>query len=323
MTASTMSQTPEVTALLAAADRNEAKVKRAIYRRFKLAQSRLDPQRVAVMMAEGFTFEIPSRIDWAGLFKMPSLSTQLYRVGKAVDVAEVEALADELTKTFLATMVDAAGTASLDVSRFTLTNPYAIRAAQAQAGRLVSDISESTRRVINRTIIQALEGELTPQAAASVISRTIGLDARRAQAVVKFANNLDPELSDKRFQAAIDRYANRMLMDRAETIARTEIMEASNSGLEEQWREAIRTGLLDGSTASKVWVVTDDDRLCDECLGMDGQEVPVVNMFKYQYLDSSTDVSDIEDDAGAPGSEISVSPPLHPRCRCTMVLLNY
>lgn len=322
-----MSQPTEVTALLKVADSHLGHVKRAVYRRFKEAQAQLSPERVAALIAEGFIFEIPARIDWQGLFKMPSLSTQLYGVQKGVvDAAaeEVEALADDLTRTFLATMVDVATKASvLDVERFTLTNPYAIRAAQQQAGRLVVQISSSTRAVINRTIVQAMNGELTPQSAASVISRTIGLDARRAAAVTRYANNLDPMLSDERFQAAIDRYANRMLMDRAETIARTEIMEAANSGLEEQWREAMRTGLIDKATATKLWVVTDDDRLCDECLSMDGQEVPVVNMFLYSGLDANTDVSDIEDDSAAPGSEIEVNPPLHPRCRCTMVLVNY
>lgn len=323
-TASMTSTGPE--ALLAVADAHEAAVKRAIYRRFRAAQARLSPRRVATMMAEGFTYEIPSRIDWSGLFKMPSLSTQLYgRIYKDVDLDDihsVEALADDLTRTFLATMVDAAGTSVLDVSRFTLTNPYAIRAAQAQAGRLVLDISESTRRVINRTITQALMGELTPQGAARVISQTIGLDSRRAAAVVNYANNLDPMLSDTRFQSAIDRYARRMLMDRAETIARTEIMEASNMGLEEQWREGIRTGLLD-SSATKQWVCTADDRLCDECLSMDGQEVPVINLWLFDGRNRGQDVSDVEDDSAAPGSVINVSPPLHPRCRCTMVLVDY
>lgn len=317
--ASTMPPTPED--FLKTADRHLPPVRRAILSRFREAQRRLSPERIAVMMAEGFTFEIPAHIDWSGLFAMPTLSTRMY-AAKSVDL-EGTTLADDLAQTFLATMVDAAGESVLDVARFTLTNPYAIRAAQAQSARLVTQISDSTRKVINRVIVRAMNGELTPQSAARVISKTIGLDARRAQAVVNYANNLDPLLTDKQFQSAIDRYAARLLRDRAETIARTEIMEAANSGLEEQWREAIRTGLIDGKTATKVWVVTDDDRLCDECLGMDGQEVPVVNMFLYSGLDSSTDVSDIEDDAGAPGSEIQVNPPLHPRCRCTMVLVNY
>jgi len=82
---------------------------------------------------------------------------------------------------------------------------------------------------------------------------------------------------------------------RAETIARTETMRAANAGQREAWSQAEDDGLIEeGQT--RVWIVTDDDRLCQDCEDMDGEEAALGE--------------DYDGDGGD-------GPPLHPDCRCT------
>ena len=86
---------------------------------------------------------------------------------------------------------------------------------------------------------------------------------------------------------------------RAEVIARTEIMRASNMG-----REAVydaNSDIMDGDGENDVWLASADDRLCPWCMRRDGKKF-----------------GDIENDADDP-FEDSVEQPLHPNCRCTSI----
>ena len=89
---------------------------------------------------------------------------------------------------------------------------------------------------------------------------------------------------------------------RAEVIARTETMRASNLGQQEAWNQAIDEGLLTGQE-KKEWIATPDDRECDDCDDVDGQRVPI---------DGEFDTSEGSLDG----------PPLHPNCRCTVGIVN-
>lgn len=75
--------------------------------------------------------------------------------------------------------------------------------------------------------------------------------------------------------------------NRAEMIARTELLRASNIGLRKTYAD--NEEVLDG----EEWYTARDDRACPECAAMDGLSVP--------------DETDGE------------QPPLHPNCRCAVV----
>lgn len=76
---------------------------------------------------------------------------------------------------------------------------------------------------------------------------------------------------------------------RAELIARTETLRASNEAALETYRQS-------GVVEKKIWITYIDDKTCEECDGLDGA------------------VEDLEEDfsGGVDG------PPLHPRCRCAV-----
>ncbi len=84
---------------------------------------------------------------------------------------------------------------------------------------------------------------------------------------------------------------------RARTIARTEVIRASNMARLMGWKQS-------GVVKRKEWLTAYDDRTCPECADMDGQTISIEEQFK-----------------GMQGNEqvFMQMPPLHPSCRCTAV----
>lgn len=148
---------------------------------------------------------------------------------------------------------------------FDRTNPSAVNKVREQAGDLIKGISETTREQIKELVEEAFT---------------------------------DPEVDVHGLADSIDEIIDDPA--RAETIARTEVMDAANAGQVEAWEQATEDGLLTGNE-EKEWIVTPDDRLCPVCEPMDGVSVP---------LDEDFDVD---------GDQID-GPPAHPNCRCTLGL---
>jgi SPP1 gp7 family putative phage head morphogenesis protein len=150
---------------------------------------------------------------------------------------------------------------------FDRTNPNAVAKVQEQAADLITGISETTREQIKELVEQAFT---------------------------------DPDMDVHSLADEIDNIIDDP--DRAETIARTEVMQAANDGQLEAWDQAQEDGLLTGQE-QKEWIVTPDDRLCPVCEPMDGVTVG------------------IDEDFDVDGDEME-GPPAHPNCRCTIGLSN-
>lgn len=147
---------------------------------------------------------------------------------------------------------------------FDKSNPAAVKWVDEHATETIDGISDTTREDIKTLIEQSFEGNFDVDDLTDRISELIG----------------DPE--------------------RAELIARTETMRASNEGQQEAWDQAVEEGLLTGNEEQE-WIVTPDDRLCPECEPFDAVTAALGGTFE------------------ADGTE-SDGPPLHPRCRCTLGL---
>ena len=125
-----------------------------------------------------------------------------------------------------------------------------------------------------------------------------GIDAGRAI----------PDLRDdisKWFETASD--------DRAGKIARTETIWASNAGAEQGY---VQSGVVEG----KEWLVSDDDRLCEWCASAGNQF----------GVDKGANLGDLfykmgDEVKGTEGGVMELTyegvqhPPLHVRCRCTLI----
>ena len=188
--------------------------------------------------------------------------------------------------------------ASLQVGgAFHQRSPLAIRAAEQQAGVLVTRVGRETRLAIRQAIVSSLRDGITPYQTAQRIKQVIGLSERQATALSAFRREqATVGKTVAQIDAAVVRYRERLLRQRAMLIARTETMAASHAGQQAAWQQAQRDGLLPLG-ARRKWIVTPDDRLCPRCQAMRGQEVGINEPF--------------QSDEGP-----VMNPPLHPQCRC-------
>lgn len=202
---------------------------------------------------------------------------------------------------------------------FDRTNPAAVSWARSRAGALVTQVTDDVRQAVRDSITRAFVEQVDVRDTARALRGVVGLRPDQVRALATYrqelqalAASVQPTVRDTRMRrlssrgltraridAWVERYRQRLLQRRAELIARTEILTASNQGQLELWRQAIDAGRLDGG-ASKRWLTTPDDRLCTEiCAPMDGQIQPVNEPFQL------------------PGGGTVLMPPAHPACRCT------
>lgn len=94
---------------------------------------------------------------------------------------------------------------------------------------------------------------------------------------------------------------------RAEQIARTEVIRATNFATEEAYRQS-------KIVKAKEWLTAIDERVCPWCASMDGKIIPVDKSFFEEGGSLTVDGKTIKFDL------LGVDhPPLHPNCRCTLI----
>jgi len=210
----------------------------------------------------------------------------------------------------------AKGTSLSCLSAFDVTNPAAVAHAEAHAAELVTSISAETRQAINKIVQRMFVEGIPPKQAAGLIKKIVGLTETQANAVVNlhqriltsegkliYAGNTPIRVPTGGMSAAqLDRvtqkYADRLLRQRAMNIARTETIKAANEGQMGLWRQAQARGEL-GPNIRHEWIADFSERTCQVCQGVSGEVVPV-------------------------GSEFSIgvtNPPAHPMCRCSTGLV--
>lgn len=172
---------------------------------------------------------------------------------------------------------------------FTLTNPLAVRAATQHAAQLIKAVDRDTQRAVADIIARGLDSRtaMAPRQTAKLIREVVGLHPKQAQQVSRFAFN-QHAMGVPKADANIARLASKLHRQRAMTIARTETIRASNAGVKLLGDQIATLPFMRADDIKYVWIVTPDDRLCDECEAM-GE------------LDDTNDV-----------------PPLHPNCRCAL-----
>jgi SPP1 gp7 family putative phage head morphogenesis protein len=180
--------------------------------------------------------------------------------------------------------------------RFDAKSAEAVKAAKKQAGALVTNVSKKTKQAIKNIITTGIKEGMQPSKIAKLVKETIGLTPAQSQAVLKFRQQLETDgLASSKVDKKVAAYAEKLLKRRADTIARTEVMDALNEGQKESWRQAQERGDLPDRTYREV-IVTEDETTCVICGPMQGKKV---------LLDEEFDEGD---------------PPFHPKCRCTVGL---
>jgi len=192
-------------------------------------------------------------------------------------------------------------------SSFTAQDPRAIAWAQKRAGARILGITKETQKAVAETIVRSLKTQLKREEVIDRITKIVGLDARQAKALGNFyEKNLNDLLEEGYgYEEAVKivtklskEYRDRLLVQRATRIARTETVNAANAGRYLSWVEADAQGLLP-TGSQKRWKTTRDERVCSVC-------GPLHNLT-------------IDWEEAFPTGD--VMPTNHPNCRCTAVIV--
>jgi SPP1 gp7 family putative phage head morphogenesis protein len=191
---------------------------------------------------------------------------------------------------------------------FNLITPRAIEWVSQNAGSLIQQWGDSSRDALRRLIGDAFQRGIGSSALARQIKQTgIGITWRSARAVLNMRHRLEADgVAADTIDKRAERYFNRLLRDRAEMIARTEMTRAMTHARLESWRQAIGRGLLDPGRYVKEWVTTHDARTCETCLALDGARAPVPDGI---FI-------------GEDGTNGGLGPGAHPRCRCIVITVE-
>lgn len=101
---------------------------------------------------------------------------------------------------------------------------------------------------------------------------------------------------------------NKLTRSQAETIARTEIVKASNHGVMDAYRQT-------GFVTKKMWYTAEDEKVCEFCAPMDGKIVGI----DQNYFDKGDQMTGLIGGKLDMDYEAIETPPLHANCRCTIV----
>jgi hypothetical protein len=188
--------------------------------------------------------------------------------------------------------------------RFDAERPDSAAWAQKEAGNLIREISQEQQTMVRDYVSRSQMGEFTVTQVARNLRDVVGLTSQQSGWVDNFRERFiqdrlaqgDPiEQAIQRAIKPTERYQARIHKYRTETIARTEILRASNEGRNQAWRQGIEEGYI-SPAAQKQWQAEFD--ACEICLPLDGESVPITGDF--------------------PDGD----PPLHPNCRCDVIMVD-
>jgi len=201
---------------------------------------------------------------------------------------------------------------------FNRVHDLAINWTRRNATKLIDSTTVQSLAAVRDQLERAVIRGDNPLKAARQIRGLIGVTRPHAKAVDRFYSKLlERGVVERRALDQSTRYATRLIKYRADNIARTEMLRAANAGQHEYWNQLADQGIINRETTRREWVTAEDDRVCEECAPMDGSEVAFDEPFESSVLGAPG-----EDTRPRPGPfVITTFPPLHPSCRCTVVLV--
>jgi hypothetical protein len=197
---------------------------------------------------------------------------------------------------------------------FDKTNEQAVMWAENHAAELVVEITDESRAAVRSVILRSFNEGIPPRQAALMIRDAVSLTEKQANAVVNLHQRIltspgnlvragkiairvpQGGFATEQLDRVLSSYSDRLLAKRAQMIARTETMTASNQGQEQLWNQAVQRGHLSGRER-RVWMI--GPKPCSICEGLEGTTASLRGTF----------------DGGITG------PPAHVGCVCTTGLV--
>lgn len=242
-----------------------------------------------------------------------------------------EAVADDEVRAIGLTL---AGRLSRVAISFDVTNPRAVALMRTNRLKFVQEFTRQQRQATRAALVSALQSGQSTATAARAFRDSIGLTGHQYDTVQNYRNllisnsrqALERALRDRRFDTTLtraveekvpltaaqiermtERYHDRLLGLRSETIARTETQRVLNQARQESLQQTIdQAGFAPGSVR-RVWHATRDKRTRDTHAAMDGQRRGLQEAF----VSPSGARLMYPGDPNAPGSETI-------NCRCVI-----
>jgi hypothetical protein len=215
---------------------------------------------------------------------------------------------------------------------FSPTDPAAADLMRRASLEFIAEFTQKQRESVRAAVIEAMLEGKGPAATARAFRDSIGLTATQNRAVANYRRlleagsreALDRELRDKRFDPTVrraadgdgpipaakidtmvERYRERYLRERSETIAITEGTRVTSEARDEAFRQAAEQSGLDLSLVDEIWNSTRDQRTRDTHRAMNRQVRP----FGVAFDSPSGAQLRFPGDPQAPAAEVI-------RCRC-------
>lgn len=307
---------------------NESDIRRLIER--STADIRRRFVQALQLIREAHTIEELGRLLDAG--RLDDALSMAERAAGAV-LGAITASYMEAANLAAAQIAQSAGFISFDQS-----NQAAVEFMRGSRLSLIQEMRAEQRQMLSRVMAQGIEDGLNPRAQARLFRSSVGLTGYQAQIVQNYrraleSGDLESALgrqlrdarSDRRVASAltgrgrplssqeidrlVDRYRERWIKHRSESIGRTEALRSVHQGSEDMWRQAIASGDIDPDDIERTWRARIDGRERDSHRSMNGQR----RRFDEPFVSGNGNRLRYPGDPRAPASET-----IH--CRCVVVV---
>lgn len=280
----------ELERLLRQADQISAKVRQAFLKAVDNLGDRIDIDQIKSLLQAG-------RVDQA----LHIVDTQLLQQG-------FTPVAESIT----GSAVDAARSTARAVTAlsaqqisFGLTNPQTVDFLRQYEMGLIRAMSADALASVRSSIQDGVAAGRNPIDVARDVRQFIGLTESQTRAVQNYRRALENgsrdalqrALRDKRFDASVrqaiegkaltpekidrlvERYSQRYLRHRSETIARTESIRSLGAGNHQLWNQNVASGKLDADQITKKWATVGDHKVRHTHRELNGQVVGLNEKF--------------------------------------------
>jgi hypothetical protein len=161
---------------------------------------------------------------------------------------------------------------------FDLLSPDVITAVRELDSRVINTLRDDVRDTVRAIVENGLRDGDSHKTIARDLRSVIGLSPTQAENVQKYRAKLEgltrSPLSQDQIDKKVAAYERRAIRLNADTNARTATLDSLKLGQTLSWQDAVDNGLVDPNTLWKRWTSVGDDRVRDEHVAMNGEEVP-------------------------------------------------
>jgi len=296
----------------------EGRIGRQILEAIRLIQLGINLQLIERLILQRQLEEIVRQIGWHHLQNvLAEVQRELVTAREAGWAEAAKELPKAIQRTFRV---------EISLGAHAQANPAALERLVRQDLSRIQNLTLESQQAVRDMLEAGLREGLNPREVAERLKQIVGMNRRQTEALGKFRTRLEAKatqeiaakaaagkgrVSTAREMRKASVHINRLVArkraeyvaDRAENIARTEVMQALNDGRRAQWDRLVAEGVISPGEWDQEWIIADDERTCVLCRPFDGQRAPIGGSFMSKEF------------------RISRGPPEHPRCRCTIRLV--